>query len=88
MTLEKENRMIEHRSISEAAVVRAEVDDISRIKAFVILTDDSEKPDITELQTWCKETLLGYQYPHTVDFVEDFPRTATGKIQRFKLRTD
>jgi benzoate-CoA ligase len=86
--IEIENRLMEHRSISEAAVVRAEVDDISRIKAFVILADDSEKPDISELQTWCKETLLGYQYPHTVDFVEDFPRTATGKIQRFKLRTD
>ncbi len=86
--IEIENRLMEHRSISEAAVVRAEVDDISRIKAFVILADDSEKPDISELQTWCKETLLGYQYPHTVNFVEDFPRTATGKIQRFKLRTD
>jgi benzoate-CoA ligase len=86
--IEIENRLMEHPAISEAAVVRAEVDDISRITAFVILTDDSEKPDITELQTWCKETLLGYQYPHTVDFVEDFPRTATGKIQRFKLRTD
>ncbi|HJR87090.1 MAG TPA: hypothetical protein VJ930_06665, partial [Acidimicrobiia bacterium] len=41
----------------------------------------------TELQEWCKAALLRYQYPHVVEFVEDFPRTTTGKIQRFKLRS-
>jgi benzoate-CoA ligase len=41
---------------------------------------------VGELQEWCKEALLRYQYPHVVEFVDDFPRTATGKIQRFKLR--
>jgi benzoate-CoA ligase len=38
------------------------------------------------LQDWCKAALLRYQYPHVVEFVDDFPRTATGKILRFKLR--
>jgi benzoate-CoA ligase len=38
------------------------------------------------LQAWCKETLQRYQYPHVVEYVDDFPRTATGKIQRFMLR--
>ncbi len=86
--IEIENRLMEHPSISEAAVVRAEIDRTSRITAFVILTESSEQPEISELQEWCKETLLRYQYPHIVEFVEDFPRTATGKIQRFMLRTD
>ena len=68
--------------------VSTEINGTSRIAAFVILTDSSEQPEISELQEWCKETLLRYQYPHIVEFVTDFPRTATGKIQRFKLRTD
>ena len=86
--IEIENRLMEHAAVSEAAVVRAEIDDSARIMAFVILTEGSESPEISELQEWCKETLLRYQYPHLVEFVDDFPRTATGKIQRFKLRTD
>ncbi|MDP9410682.1 MAG: hypothetical protein M3P70_09295, partial [Actinomycetota bacterium] len=41
---------------------------------------------VEELQNWCKERLKRYQFPHVVDFVEDLPRTVTGKIQRYKLR--
>jgi benzoate-CoA ligase family protein len=86
--IEIENRLMEHPSVHEAAVVNAQVDDVSRIKAAVILTPSAEPSDelVAELQAWCKETLLRYQYPHLIDFVDDFPRTATGKIQRFKLR--
>ena len=56
----------------------------------MILTNGSEGSDdlVADLQDWCKEALLRYQYPHIVEFVEDFPRTATGKIQRYKLRAD
>ena len=88
--IEIENRLTEHPAVSEAAAVRVEIDNVSRIKAYVILGDeiDGDAPLIAELQEWCKATLLRYQYPHTIDFVHDFPRTATGKIQRFKLRSD
>jgi benzoate-CoA ligase len=41
---------------------------------------------ISELQEWCKERLKRYQYPHIVEFVDELPKTVTGKIQRFKLR--
>jgi len=86
--IEIENRLMEHEAVSEAAVVRVEIEDTSRIHAFVILKEGADEPEIAELQEWCKKTLLGYQYPHFVDFVDDLPRTTTGKIQRFKLRTD
>ena len=39
-----------------------------------------------ELRRWCKENLRRYEYPHFVEFVEDLPRTPTGKVQRYKLR--
>lgn len=86
--IEIEHRLMEHASVHEAAVVAIQVDDVSRIKAAVILSssDGASEGLVGELQTWCKDALLRYQYPHVVEFVDDFPRTATGKIQRFKLR--
>ncbi len=86
--IEIENRLMEHPAVSEAAVVGVDIDNTSRIKAAVILVPDNEGHDalIAELQDWCKQTLLRYQFPHLVEFVDDFPRTPTGKIQRFKLR--
>jgi benzoate-CoA ligase family protein len=88
--IEIENRLMDHEAIHEAAVVSVVIDDVSRIKASVILSDGHEASDalVGELQDWCKEALLRYQYPHIVAFVDDFPRTATGKIQRFKLRDE
>jgi benzoate-CoA ligase len=88
--IEIENRLMDHDAIHEAAVVSVVTEDISRIKASVILSDGHEPSEelVGELQEWCKEALLRYQYPHLVDFVDDFPRTATGKIQRFRLRED
>jgi benzoate-CoA ligase len=80
--------LVQHPAISEAAVIGVIADDVSRIKAFVIATDAPADPNVLaeELRGWCKERLRRYEYPHFIEFVTDFPRTATGKIQRFKLR--
>ncbi|MGH8945595.1 MAG: AMP-binding enzyme, partial [Acidimicrobiia bacterium] len=86
--IEIENRLMDHEAVHEAAVVSVQVEDLSRIKAAVILGEGHDPSDdlVAELQSWCKDGLLRYQYPHIVEYVDDFPRTATGKIQRFKLR--
>jgi benzoate-CoA ligase len=86
--IEIENRLMEHEAVSEAAVVAVEQDGLARIKAYVILREESVALGdlVAELQEWCRQALQRYQYPHLVAFVDDFPRTATGKIQRFKLR--
>ncbi|MCB9763817.1 MAG: benzoate-CoA ligase family protein [Alphaproteobacteria bacterium] len=83
-----ESRLIEHDAVHEAAVVGVNVAHRSRIAAWVILAKGHDASDalVAELQAWCKAKLLRYQFPHVVHFVEDLPRTATGKIQRFKLR--
>jgi acyl-coenzyme A synthetase/AMP-(fatty) acid ligase len=41
---------------------------------------------VEELQEWSKNNLKRYQFPHIVEFIDELPKTATGKIQRFKLR--
>jgi benzoate-CoA ligase family protein len=83
-----ESCLVLHPAVSEAAVIGVTVEDISRIKAFVICGEDPTDPDALadELRQWCKDHLRRYEYPHLIDFVADFPRTATGKIQRFRLR--
>ena len=86
--IEIENRLIEHEAVREAAVVGVPRDGFTTIIAYVILGEDRTGDDqlTDELQTWCKDALLRYQFPHEVSYVEDVPRTATGKVQRFKLR--
>ena len=80
--------LVKHEDVSEAAVIGVQVDDVSRIKAFVICSSDvsdrAALPD--ELRGWCKGHLRRYEYPHLVEIVEDLPRTPTGKVQRYKLR--
>ena len=86
--IEIENRLMEHEAVREAAVVAVQDNNSTRIKASVILVAGYplQSELIADLQSWCKAKLLHYQYPHIVEFVDDFPRTTTGKIQRFKLR--
>jgi benzoate-CoA ligase len=86
--VEVESTLIEHEAVIEAAAVGIQVDDLTRVKAYIILREGYEGTEslVEELQDWCKERLKRYQYPHLVEFVEDLPRTVTGKIQRFKLR--
>ena len=80
--------LVRHPLVSEAAVIGVTVDDVSRIKAFVICSGTVDEPAALaeELRAWCKENLRRYEYPHLVEFVEDLPRTPTGKVQRYKLR--
>ncbi len=83
-----EGCLVRHPAVSEAAVIGVHVDDVSRIKAFVICASPPEDADALadELRVWCKDNLRRYEYPHVVEFVEDLPRTPTGKVQRYKLR--
>lgn len=86
--IEIENVLMEHEDVSEAAAVGIPVEGFTKIKAFVILHDGVEGDDALkdELVQWCKDHLQRYQFPQYISFVDDFPRTATGKIRRFKLR--
>jgi benzoate-CoA ligase len=81
-----ENRLMEHAAVREAAVVGVEVDGLARIKAFVIAAAEVAADLDDALRDWCRAALQRYQYPHLIEYVDDFPRTATGKVQRFKLR--
>jgi benzoate-CoA ligase family protein len=86
--VEVESTLMDHPAVLETAAVGIPVDELTRVKAYIILREGYEGTEALteELQDWCKERLKRYQYPHLVEFVDELPKTVTGKIQRFKLR--
>jgi benzoate-CoA ligase family protein len=83
-----EARLIAHPAVVEAAVVATRVDGLVKAKAFVVC-DRAASPDeglAEELRTFCGERLHRYQVPQLIAFLDDLPKTLTGKIQRYKLR--
>ncbi len=86
---EVEAALLEHPWVHEAAVVGAEDEGgLTKPKAFVVLGDEGIPGDemAAELQRLVKERLAPYKYPRWIEFVEELPKTATGKIQRYLLR--
>lgn len=86
---EIEARLVEHADVLEAAVVgRADEENLIKPEAFVVLNDATTASDelSTALLKHCQDGLARYKYPRWINFVDDLPKTATGKIQRFKLR--
>ena len=86
---EVESALAEHPAVVEAGVVGAEdKDELVKPLAFVVLArGHSAGPALeTELKTFVKERLAPYKYPRWIVFLDELPKTATGKIQRFKLR--
>ena len=85
--IEIENALVEHPRVLEAAAVGVDADYTTRVKAFIVTRGDAGDDALaTELQGWCKDRLRRYEYPHFISFVEELPKTPTGKIQRYKLR--
>ncbi|GEO80831.1 benzoate-CoA ligase family protein [Pararhodospirillum oryzae] len=86
---EIEGALIEHPSVLEVAVVgREDAHGLVKPEAWVVPTAGVSAGPLLEaaLQAHCKTRLAPYKYPRTFHFVEDLPKTATGKIQRFRLR--
>ncbi len=88
--VEVENTLLAHESVLETAVVGVE-DEAGLIKpvAYVVVRRGSVGSDelARQLQSFVKERLAPFKYPRHIHFVEELPKTATGKIQRYKLRT-
>jgi acyl-coenzyme A synthetase/AMP-(fatty) acid ligase len=84
-----ESALIEHPAVAESAVVsspdetRGEV-----VKAFVILAPNYKPSDalVKEIQDYVKKTTAPYKYPRKIEFVDELPKTISGKIRRIDLR--
>ena len=83
---EVEATLVQHPAVLEAAVIGVpDAEGLTKTKAFVVLKPGAQATD-AELKAFVKDKLAPYKYPRQIEFVADLPKTATGKIQRFKLR--
>ncbi|MDC7718686.1 benzoate-CoA ligase family protein [Vogesella sp. DC21W] len=86
---EVETTLMRHPAVLEAAVVGKQDDNgLVKTKAFVVLTDDYTPNEelVSELKNFVKSKLAPHKYPREIQFLPELPKTATGKIQRYKLR--
>lgn len=88
--MEVESAIIEHPRVLECAVVGAkDREGLVKPKAFVVLKDGPpEESLVAEIQSFVKDRIAPYKYPRWIEFRDELPKTATGKIQRFKLRAE
>lgn len=88
--VEVEAALLAHEAVREAAVIgHPDSDQLIKPKAFVVLADPSAAGPALEatLKLHIKTRMAPYKYPRWIEFVDALPRTATGKLQRFRLRT-
>jgi acyl-CoA synthetase (AMP-forming)/AMP-acid ligase II len=88
-SIEVEDVLFSHPAVSEVAVIGVPSEKWGEtIKALVVLGDGaSGSPEMeAELIAWCKDKAAGYKAPTSIEFRDELARTATGKLQKFKLR--
>jgi benzoate-CoA ligase len=86
--VEVEMVLVQHDAVLEAAVVGVDHGGLVKTRAFVVLKREFAPSEILadDLKAFVKERLAPHKYPRDIVFADDLPKTATGKIQRFKLR--
>ena len=87
--VEVESALITHPAVLEAAVIgKSDEEQLIKPIAFVVLKTGYEPTDrlAGELQQHVKSRLAPFKYPRWIEFIDELPKTATGKIQRFRLR--
>ena len=87
--IEVEAALSAHPAVLECAVVgRSDADGLTKTAAYIVLVQGREAGDLLadELKAFVKERLAPHKYPRELVFLADLPKTATGKIQRFRLR--
>ncbi|MBN8750743.1 MAG: benzoate-CoA ligase family protein [Variovorax sp.] len=83
---EVESTLQQHPAVLEAAVIGIpDAEGLTKTKAFVVLKA-GQQADEAALKAFVKERLAPYKYPRLIEFIDELPKTATGKIQRFRLR--
>jgi benzoate-CoA ligase family protein len=84
---EVEERLLEHEGVAEAAVVgMPDGDGIEKPAALIVRSPGHDDVCADDLIAWCREGLAAFKRPRTVEFGTKLPKTATGKIQRFRVR--
>jgi benzoate-CoA ligase len=83
---EVEATLMQHPAVLECAVIgKVDADGLTKTKAYVVLKA-GQQSSADELKAFVKDRLAPFKYPRFIEFIDELPKTATGKIQRFRLR--
>jgi len=88
---EVEDALVGHEAVAEAAVVESPHEERGNVvKAYVVLAEGHEGSDdlVAEIQEFTKAETAPYKYPRRIEFVEELPKTSSGKIRRIELREE
>ena len=86
-SIEVEDALFSHPAVAEVAVIGVPDEKWGEtVKALVVLADGADGRPRRELIDHCRDRLAHYKCPTSVEFRDALPRTATGKLQKFKLR--
>lgn len=86
--VEVESALLTHPLVAEAAAIAApDPERGSVVKAVIVLRDGTPSPElVAEIQQHCRDATAPYKYPRIVEFTDELPKTASGKIKRAELR--
>jgi 2-aminobenzoate-CoA ligase len=87
---EVENAMLAHPAVAECAVIGVPCEERGqKVKAFIVLASFAEPSDelVHKLKDFVKEIIAPYKYPREIEFVDELPKTVTGKLRRVELRS-
>jgi fatty-acyl-CoA synthase len=85
-SIEVEDALFSHPAVAEVAVIGVPDEKWGEtVKGLVVLAEGQSATE-DELRAWCKERLAGYKCPTSIELRDELARTATGKLQKFKLR--
>ena len=85
-SIEVEDRLLRHPDVAEAAVIGVPSEKWGETVLAVVVLAEAAQVSEADLIAHCKAGLAGFKAPTSVEFVDSIPRTATGKVQKFKLR--
>jgi fatty-acyl-CoA synthase len=85
-TIEVEQALMAHPAIAEAAVVGRPDERWGEVPVAFVTMRGADVPDSAQLREFLRGRLAGFKLPEAVEVVDELPKTATGKIQRFRLR--
>jgi benzoate-CoA ligase family protein len=82
--------LLSHRAVREAAVVRStDENGLATVKAYIVIRTGGDQDSVMkEVGELTRSRLPGHKVPAQIEFINELPRTSTGKVQRYKLRTD
>ena len=87
-SIEVEDVLYDHPDIQKAAVIPTPSEEWGEMVTALVVPKPGASPSANDIEAFCRERMAAYKIPRRIEFVDDLPETATGKVQKYQLRQD